>query len=88
MGQTTGPAAELTGYYVAGTLTVNVMFLALLGVGFSFGALGSLRAAVFVLLWLAGHIGLPYISFGGRLFGSFLRAVCRGVGRNPDHRDL
>jgi hypothetical protein len=62
----------MTGYHVIGTLTVNVIFVALLGVGFSVGALESWRAAVFVLLWLAGYVGLPHLSFGGRVFGSFL----------------
>src|SRR5437867_1256447 len=62
----------LTGYYVVGTLTINLLFLALLLVGWSFGGLGPWRAAAFLSLWVAGYAGLPYLSFGGRVFGAFL----------------
>ena len=62
----------MTGYYVTGTLTANLLFLALLLVGFSFRVLRHWRAAAMVLVWFAGYAGLPLLSFGGRVFGEFL----------------
>jgi len=55
-----------------GTVTTNVLFVALVVVGISFGELGQRRAGLFAALWVAGYVGLRYISFGGTVYGPFL----------------
>ena len=62
----------MTGYYPNGLLSVNIVFVGLLVAGLSFTKLGAGRATVFVVLWLAGYVGLPHLTFGGRVFGAYL----------------
>jgi hypothetical protein len=63
---------QLNGHNVIGTTTVNVVFIALLVVGVTLRTLGIKRVIAFVLLWVAGFVGLSYLSFGGRVVGAFL----------------
>jgi hypothetical protein len=50
-------------------------FWALLAIGWFSGELGARGTAVFLLLWLAGFFGLPYLAYGEALFAPFVALV-------------
>lgn len=43
--------------------------------GWTMEELGTKGAAIFVVLWLAGLIGLPYVPYGGGLFSSWVAVL-------------
>jgi len=63
---------DFTNFHLYGTVTTNVLFVALVVVGISFGELGQRRAGLFAALWVAGYVSLRYISFGGTVYRPFL----------------
>jgi len=57
---------------VPGAIAVNVVFVALLVVGTVFRGLRLRSVALLVLLWLAGYVGLSYLSRSATTYGPFL----------------
>jgi hypothetical protein len=55
----------------------HVLFWGLLLYGFVLGALNLKRIAVFVLLWFAARIGLPYVPYdpARAMFSSFVAVL-------------
>ena len=53
----------MTGSQAIGVLIAQVAFWVLIGLGIGYGALSNKAAAIFVMFWLAGYIGLPRISY-------------------------
>ncbi len=49
--------------FVAGWIA-QIVFWALVLLGVGSGELGIRGAAIFVTVWLAAYIGLPFVSFG------------------------
>jgi hypothetical protein len=49
-----------------------VAFWTLIIYGFAAGELRVKGVAVFVLAWLAGRVGLPYVPYGAAMFSSFV----------------
>jgi hypothetical protein len=47
----------------AAALIAQLAFWVLIALGISYGALSKKAAAVFVVFWLAGYIGMPRISY-------------------------
>jgi hypothetical protein len=50
-------------------------FWGLLLYGWFYGEVSPKGLAVFLLLWLAGLIGLPYVPYGAALFSPFVAAL-------------
>ena len=53
----------------------HVAFWVLLAYGWFWDELGPKGLAVFVILWLAGMFGLPFIPYGAALFSSFVAVL-------------
>ena len=53
----------MIGSPLIGAVVAQLAFWALLVLGTAYGALKKLGAAVFLLLWLAGYLGLPRIAW-------------------------
>ena len=53
----------------------HVAFWVLLAYGWFWDELGPKGLAVFVVLWLAGMFGLPFIPYGAALFSSFVAVL-------------
>ena len=56
-------------------LIAHVSFWVLLVYGWASSGLGWRGVAVFLVLWIAGFCGLPYLPYGSAMFSSFV-AVC------------
>ncbi len=50
-------------------------FWALLGIGWFSNELGLRGTAVFLLLWLAGFFGLPFLPYGSALFAPYVAVL-------------
>jgi hypothetical protein len=61
---------------IAGLIS-HLVFWGLLVYGFALGELSQTRIAAFLLLWLAGLIGLPYVAYEPvrAMFSSFVAVV-------------
>jgi hypothetical protein len=57
------------------TWVAHAAFWALLAIGWFSDELGVRGVAVFVLLWLAGFFGLPYLPEGGLLVAPYVAVV-------------
>ena len=64
----------MVGYTPIGTVSANVVFVALLGVGLLSGRLWPLKWLVFMALWVIGYVGFPHVSLGGTVYGPYLFA--------------
>ena len=55
----------------------QLAFGGLLVYGWAWGALASTRVAAFLLLWLAGRVGLPYVPYepAHAMFSSFVAVL-------------
>ena len=53
----------MVGSPLVGAVVAQLAFWVLLVLGVSYGALKKIGTGVFVLLWLAGYIGLPRITW-------------------------
>jgi hypothetical protein len=53
-------------------LIAHISFWVLLPYGWFFEEIGPAGLTVFLLLWVAGYVGLPLVSSGGLLFSSFV----------------
>ena len=53
----------MVGSLLVGAVVAQLAFWVLLVLGVSHGALKKIGTGVFVLLWLAGYIGLPRITW-------------------------
>ena len=53
----------MVGSPLVGAVVAQLAFWVLLVLGIAYGTLKKLGTAVFVLLWLAGYIGLPRIAW-------------------------
>ena len=53
----------MTGSQAIGAWMAQRAFWVLIGLGIGYGALSKKAAAIFVMFWLAGYIGLPRISY-------------------------
>jgi hypothetical protein len=53
----------------------HIAFWVLLIAGVAFDELGRKAATTFVILWLAGHWGLPYLPYGAALSSSFVAVL-------------
>ena len=56
-------------------LIAHVSFWVLLAYGWAWSELGWRGVAVFLIMWIAGFYGLPYLPSGSAMFSSFV-AVC------------
>jgi hypothetical protein len=65
------------GAQAVAALIAHVAFWGLLLYGWSMGALGIVQAAVVMVLWLAGAIGLPYVPYepAQAMFPSFVAVL-------------
>jgi hypothetical protein len=54
------------------SLIAHIAFRALLLYGWVWAELGPRSIVVFILLWLTGLYGLPYVPYGASLFSSFV----------------
>jgi len=53
----------------------HAAFWALLGCGLLLGELRLRSTAIYLMLWLLGYIGLPYIPYGPALVAPFVAAL-------------
>ena len=53
----------------------HIAFWVLLIAGLALGELGKRSTATFLILWFAGHWGLPYIPYGAFLSSSFVAVL-------------
>lgn len=53
----------------------QIAFWALIIVGLASGELGFKRIAIFLLLWIAGYIGLQFVSFGELFLTSYVAVL-------------
>jgi hypothetical protein len=56
-------------------LIAHAAFWVLLVYGWFWGDLGPRGIAVFVLLWLAGRLGLPMLPYGAAMFPSWVAVL-------------
>lgn len=56
-------------------LFAHAAFWALLACGWWLGELRGRTAVIFLMLWLAGYIGLPYIPYGAALRAPFVAVL-------------
>jgi hypothetical protein len=56
-------------------LIAHLAFWTLIICGYAVRELRSKGVTVFVLLWLGGRLGLPYVPHGAALFSSFVAAL-------------
>jgi hypothetical protein len=56
-------------------LIAHLAFWTLIIYGYAVGELRSKGVTVFVLLWLGGRLGLPYVPHGAAMFSSFVAAL-------------
>ena len=59
-------------YNVPGAIAVNVLFVTLLVIGTVIRGLRFRSVALLVLLWVAGYLGLSYLSWNATTNGPFL----------------
>lgn len=50
----------------------HAAFWIVLAWGWAAEELGARGAAIFVVLWIAGLLGLPHVPYGERLFSSYV----------------
>lgn len=60
-----GYTRAVIGSQAVGAWIAQVAFWVLILVGLGYGELARKRAAIFLALWLAGYIGLRFVSYGG-----------------------
>ena len=53
----------------------QIAFWVLLAAGLALGELGKTSTATFLILWLAGYWGLPYLPYGAAFFSSLVAAL-------------
>jgi hypothetical protein len=53
----------------------HVAFWALLLIGMGSGEVGKRGGALFIALWLAGYLGLPFVPSGGILLTPYLAVL-------------
>jgi hypothetical protein len=53
----------------------HLAFWGLLAIGWLFGELQMKSRVVFLCLWLAGYVGLPFLPHGAALFSSFVAVL-------------
>jgi hypothetical protein len=56
-------------------LVAHVTFWVLILYGLAVGELPAKAIALFLLFWLAGRFGLPYLSYGAAMFPSFVAVL-------------
>jgi hypothetical protein len=65
----------MTGAPLIAGWIAQVAFWILIVLGLAFEELSRGAAATFVVLWLAGMFGLPYLPYGEFLFGPFVAVL-------------
>jgi hypothetical protein len=60
------------GSVAIGAWIAHAAFWVLMAVGWALGELQIRGATIFLALWLAAFIGLPYLAFGAAVFPSFV----------------
>ena len=63
------------GSAAAARLIAHSAFWGLMLIGVVSGEIGAKGCAVFVLLWIIGLIGLPYLPLGDSLFPSYVAVL-------------
>jgi len=53
----------------------QIAFWGLIVVGLTSGELGFRRSAIFLALWLAGYVGLRFVSFGDLFLTSYVAVL-------------
>jgi hypothetical protein len=56
-------------------LVAHGAFWALLAIGWFSDELGARGTAVFLVLWLSGFFGLPFLPYGAALFAPFVAVL-------------
>ena len=59
----------------AARLFAHATFWGLMVIGIISGELGRKGCVIFVLLWLLGFFGLPYLPYGESLFSSYVAVL-------------